>query len=282
MTNMFEAASAAVGVELSVEGKSVLITGGGAGVGRMTGILLARKGAKVTLADIRPDRIDEALATIKGEGNSAEGLATDVSKPEQIQVAIDRAVKTYGRLDIMINAAGIIHVVPFLDVKPEEYKSLMAVNVDGTFFGTQLAARQMIAQAPNRKDGELIGRIINFTSPSAEANSWDQTVYSMSKGAVNRLTGGAAAALFRQHGICVTALKPYAIPSPMLQGIFEAREERYGLPEGEPARQRARQLVHGRFEPLETHASVLLWMCAAPPESINGRYVTSVPHTASL
>ena len=172
----------------------------------------------------------------------------------------------------MINAAGIIHVVPFLDVKPEEYKSLMAVNVDGTFFGTQLAARQMIAQAPNRKEGELIGRIINFTSPSAEANSWDQTVYSMSKGAVNRLTGGAAAALFRQHGICVTALKPYAIPSPMLQGIFESREERYGLPEGEPARQRARQLVHGRFEPLETHASVLLWMCAAPPESINGKY----------
>jgi NAD(P)-dependent dehydrogenase (short-subunit alcohol dehydrogenase family) len=128
----------------------------------------------------------------------------------------------------------------------------------------------------------VVGRIINFTSPSAEANSWDQTVYSMSKGAVNRLTGGAASRLWRDYGICVTALKPYAIPSPMLQGIFEARSERYGLEEGEPARQRARQLVHGRFEPLEVHAEVLIWMCAAPPESINGRYVTSVPHTAAL
>jgi NAD(P)-dependent dehydrogenase (short-subunit alcohol dehydrogenase family) len=282
MADMFDAASAAVAAELSVTAKSVVITGGGAGVGRATGILLARRGAKVVLADIRPDRVDEALAAIRAEGNAAEGLVADVSKPEQIQAAIDRAVQAYGRLDVMINAAGIIHVVPFLEVGPELYQALMAVNVAGTFFGTQLAARQMIAQAPNRQPGELSGRIINFTSPSAEANSWDQTVYSMSKAAVSRLTGGAAPTLLREHGICVSALKPYAIPSPMLQGIFEAREERYGLPEGEPARQRARQLVHGRFEPIEAHAEVLIWMCAAPPEVINGRYVTSVPHTAPL
>lgn len=282
MTDMFVAASEAVAAELSVAGLSVAITGGGAGVGRMTGIILARRGAKVTLADIRPERIDEALATIKGEGNSAEGIVADVSRPAGVQQAIDRAVRAYGRLDVMINAAGIIHVIPFLEVTPEQLESLLAVNVYGTFYGTQLAARQMIAQSPNRRPGEVVGRIINFTSPSAEANSWDQTVYSMSKAAVNRLTGGAAPTLLREHGICVSALKPYAIPSPMLQGIFEAREERYGLPEGQPARARARQLVHGRFEPLEVHAQVIIWMCAAPPESINGRYVTSVPHTAAL
>ena len=73
MTDMFVAASEAVGAELSVEGKSVLITGGGAGVGRMTGTILARKGARVTLADIRPDRIDAALATIKSKGDSSRG-----------------------------------------------------------------------------------------------------------------------------------------------------------------------------------------------------------------
>ena len=63
----------------------------------------------------------------------------------------------------------------------------------------------MIAQSPNCRPGEVAGRIINFTSPSAEANSWDQTVYSMSKAAVNRLTGGAAPTLLREHGICVSA-----------------------------------------------------------------------------
>jgi meso-butanediol dehydrogenase/(S,S)-butanediol dehydrogenase/diacetyl reductase len=284
MTDMFVAASEAVAAELSVTGRSVVITGGGAGIGRAAAMLLARKGAQVVVADIRGDRVEEALGAIRaeGEGHAAEGLVVDVAKPAQIQAAIDRAVEAYGRLDIMINAAGVIHVVPFLEVSPEQYRATLDVNVAGTFFGTQLAARRMIAQAPNRQPGELIGRIINFTSPGGESNSDTQTVYALSKAAVNRITGGAAVALFRPYGICVSALKPYAIPSPMLQGIFEAREELFGLPEGEPARQRARHLVHGRFEPIEAHAEVLVWMCAAPPDVINGRYVTSVPHTAPL
>jgi NAD(P)-dependent dehydrogenase (short-subunit alcohol dehydrogenase family) len=106
--------------------------------------------------------------------------------------------------------------------------------------------------------------------------------YAMSKAAVNRVTGGAAVALFEQHGIVVGALKPYGVPSPMLRGIFERRAEMQGVDPLEPATARARQLVHGRFEPLDAHAAVLLWMCAAPPEVINGQYVTSVPHTDRL
>ena len=156
----------------------------------------------------------------------------------------------------------------------------MAVNVDGTFFGTQLAARQMIAQG--RGPDGLAGRIVNVTSPSAESNSDSQMAYAMSKAAVNRVTGGAAVALFEQHRIVVGALKPYGVPSPMLRGIFERRAELRGGDPAAPAVARARQLVHGRFEPLDVHAAVLLWMCAAPPEVINGHYVTSVPHSDRL
>jgi hypothetical protein len=68
----------------------------------------------------------------------------------------------------------------------------------------------------------------------------------------------------------------------MLQGIFERREQLFSLPAGQPARARARELVHGRFEPIQTHAEVLAWMCAAPPDVINGRLVTTVPHTERL
>src|SRR5207244_2593580 len=165
----------------------------------------------------------------------------------------------------------------FLEVSPEEYRRLMAVNVDGAFFGTQLAARQMIRQG--RGPDGLAGRIVNVSSPSAEGNSDDQTAYAMSKAAVNRLTGGAAAALYREHGVVVGALKPYGVPSPMLRGIFERRAQLHGVDPVAPAVARARQLVHGRFEPLDVHAAVLGWMCAAPPEVSNGQSVSRVPHT---
>jgi NAD(P)-dependent dehydrogenase (short-subunit alcohol dehydrogenase family) len=277
---MFTAASDEVGRELSVERKVVIITGGGAGLGRATASLLAQRAARVAIADIRPDRVEGTCRGVGGGG--ILGLVADVAQPDQIQTIIDRTVEHFGRLDIMINCAGITRVDPFLEVTLEQYRQSMDINLTGSFFGTQLAARQMIKQAPARRSGELIGRIINVTSPSAEGNSDHQMVYSMTKAAVNRLTGGAAAALYESHGICVSAIKPYAVPSPMLEGIFRRREELFGLPAGEPARARARQLVRGRFESLERHAEVLAWMCAAPSEVINGRYVTSTPHTAPL
>jgi NAD(P)-dependent dehydrogenase (short-subunit alcohol dehydrogenase family) len=277
---MFAAASDEVERELSVEGKVVIITGGGAGLGRATATVLAQRGARVSIADIRPDRVDQTCRGIGDRGML--GLVADVALPDQIQMVIDRTVEHFGRLDIMVNCAGITRIDPFLEVTLEQYRQSIDINLTGSFFGTQLAARQMIKQAPARRSGELIGRIINVTSPSAEGNSDHQMVYSMTKAAVNRLTGGAAAALYESHGICVSAIKPYAVPSPMLEGIFRRREELFGLPAGEPARTRARQLVRGRFESLERHAEVLAWMCAAPPEVINGRYVTSTPHTAPL
>jgi NAD(P)-dependent dehydrogenase (short-subunit alcohol dehydrogenase family) len=275
-SDAFERAAAAARAELSLEGKSVLVTGGGAGLGRAGAALLAAAGARVALADVRPERVEAAVAALRRDGRDALGLVVDVSEPAQIERAIEAAVAAHGRLDVMVNAAGVIAIEPFLEVTPESYRRTMDVNVMGTFFGTQLAARRMIAQGPPP------GRIVNVTSPGAETNSDSQTVYCMSKAAVNRITGGAAAALFDQHGICVVALKPYAVPSPMLQGIFERRERLFGLPAGEPARRRARELVHGRFEPIERHAEVLLWACAAPAEVVNGRYVTTVPYAGEL
>jgi NAD(P)-dependent dehydrogenase (short-subunit alcohol dehydrogenase family) len=278
---MFTAASEEVARELTVEDKVVIITGGGAGLGRATASLLAQRGARVAIVDIRADRVDDACRGLAAAA-ALLGVVADVAQPAQIQTIIDRTVERFGRLDIMINCAGITRIDPFLEVTLEQYRQSIDINLTGSFFGTQLAARQMIKQAPARRSGELIGRIINVTSPSAEGNSDHQMVYSMTKAAVNRLTGGAAAALYESHGICVSAIKPYAVPSPMLEGIFRRREELFGLPAGDPARARARQLVRGRFESLERHADVLAWMCAAPPEVINGRYVTSTPHTAPL
>src|SRR5262249_58354311 len=138
----------------------------------------------------------------------------------------------------------------------------------------------VIARARARE--ALAGRTVTVPSPSAEGNSDNQPAYAMSKAAVNRLTGGAAAALYRQHRVVVGALKPYGVPSPMLRGIFERRAEARGVETIEPARARARQLVHGRFAGLAEHAAVLVWMCGAPAEVVSGHYVTRLPHSRPL
>src|SRR4051812_15596393 len=169
MDELFEHASTSAGAELSVAGKVALVTGGGAGLGRAAGLLLASRGVRVALADIRPERVDDAVAAVRAAGQDAPRLVVDVADPAAMQGAIDATVAAHGRLDLMINAAGLIHVIPFLEVTPEQYRRLMAVNVDGAFFGTQLAARQMIRQGRGA-DG-LAGRIVNVTSPSAESNS---------------------------------------------------------------------------------------------------------------
>ena len=169
MTDLFARAAEAVAQELSVAGRVALIIGGGAGLGRAAGLLFARGGAKVCLADVRPERVEEAVGAATAEGGEAVGLQIDVREPEQIQRAIDRTTEAFGRLDYMVNCAGITRIDPFLEVTLEQYRQSIDVNVTGSFFGTQLATKQMIAQG--RGPDGVAGRVVNVTSPSAEGNS---------------------------------------------------------------------------------------------------------------
>jgi NAD(P)-dependent dehydrogenase (short-subunit alcohol dehydrogenase family) len=282
MSDMFELGNARAQEELVYAGRTALITGGGAGVGRACATILAQRGSNVVVADVVPARVEEAVAGIRAIGKNALGLVVDISQPTQIQKAIDDTVATYGRLDVMLNIAGIIRIRNFLDVTPEDWWDTMAINAAGTFFGTQFAAKQMIKQTPERKPGECIGRIVNASSPSAWGNSVDQMAYCASKAAINRITGGAASALWTRYGIAVAAIKPIAVPSPMWEHIGSTREQTTGKPHGVPAYERARTLVYGRFQAIETHAEVLAWMAAAPGEVINGHIVTSTANVDPL
>ncbi|MDA8218841.1 MAG: SDR family NAD(P)-dependent oxidoreductase, partial [Dehalococcoidales bacterium] len=175
----------------SIAGKVIAITGGGSGLGRATSLLLAQREAKVVVVDINDAAAAETVSAAQAAGGKALAVTANVALPEQVQGAIDQTVATFGRLDVMINNAAILRSMPFLDVTPEIWKLIMSVNVDGVFYGTQFAAKQMIAQAKERKPGELIGRIINVTSLGALRNSELTAVYGTSKAAVTRISKGA-------------------------------------------------------------------------------------------
>ena len=174
-----------------------LVTGGARGIGRGIAIRLAADGHEVAVADL-PSMRAETDATAAEIGGLA--LDVDVSDAGQVDAMIAACVAEYGRLDIMVANAGIAQVAPLLEVSPEQFDTLMAVNLRGVFLCYTAAARQMIAQG----DG---GKIIGAASIAAHKGFGLLGHYSASKFAVRGLTQ-AAAQEWAEHGITVNAYCP--------------------------------------------------------------------------
>ena len=128
-------------------GKVAIVTGGNSGIGRSIVECLAQLGAKVVI-DYRshPEATEEIEKEIGSYGGSSFGVQADVSKLDDLQRLVDTAVSRYGRLDVMVNNAGIETRTSILDTTPDDYDKVLDVNLRGVFFATQFAAKQMIAQ----------------------------------------------------------------------------------------------------------------------------------------
>jgi NAD(P)-dependent dehydrogenase (short-subunit alcohol dehydrogenase family) len=180
-----------------LEGKSALITGAARGIGRGFAEAYIREGATVAIADI-----DLAAATkTAGElGDAAFPVQLDVSKQESIDAAIDAVVAKAGKLDILINNAALFDAAETVDITRASYERLYAVNVAGTLFTMQAAARQMIKQGHG-------GKIINMASQAGRRGESLVLVYCSTKAAVISMTQSAGLNLIK-HGINVNAIAP--------------------------------------------------------------------------
>jgi glucose 1-dehydrogenase len=159
---------------MTLEGKVAIVTGGNSGIGKAVVLALAQAGAKVVIDYVANKEATEELERLIAElGESSVGVEADVSKIEDLQRLIAAAVEAFGRLDIMVNNAGIETRSSILDTTEAQYDKVLDINLKSAFFATQLAAKQMIAQGGG-------GRIINISSvhedwpmPSAPpASSW--------------------------------------------------------------------------------------------------------------
>jgi glucose 1-dehydrogenase len=184
--------------------KIAVVTGGNSGIGKAIVIQLAEEGAKIVIDYIfDPNATDELEKRIVMLGDRAIGVDADVSKIADLQRLIDAAVKAFGRLDIMVNNAGIETRTSILDTTEEQYEKVLQVNLKSAFFGTQLAAKQMINQGGG-------GHIINVTSVHEDWPMPGNTAYCLSKGGMRMLTRTAGVEL-APHNILVVGVGPGAV-----------------------------------------------------------------------
>lgn len=196
------------------EGKVVVITGGAQGIGRATAERFLKEGAKVVIADVNADRLHATAAEI-GTSETLLAVVTDVAEKAQVDALVAAAVTSFGRIDVMVNNAGIAPVMDFLDVSPDTFDRVMGVNLKGAFLGTQAAARAMIAQGQG-------GVIINMSSINSGLANPNVATYAISKGGMNQVTSTAAVA-FAPHGIRVCGVGPGTIATEIIKGAFTER-----------------------------------------------------------
>jgi NADP-dependent 3-hydroxy acid dehydrogenase YdfG len=186
----------------NIAGKVVVITGASSGLGEATARLLSAQGACVVLGARRVERIEALADELNGRGGKALAIATDVTKRDQVQTLVDDAVRTYGRLDVMLNNAGLMPVSPLERLKVEEWDRMIDVNVKGVLYGIAAALPHMTSQRS--------GHIINVSSVAGHKVRPGNTVYAATKHAVRVISEGLRQEV-KPYNIRTTIISPGAI-----------------------------------------------------------------------
>lgn len=177
-----------------------VITGAAGGIGRGCAAQLAADGYAVVIADLRGDSAQATADEFIAQGRPALGVCVDITDPQACAEMIARAVAAFGRVDVLVNSAGISRPEPSLDVSPESWRRMIEVQLNGVFFCSQAAGRQMVKQGWG-------GCIVNISSINAEAAFPMRTAYSCAKAGVNMMTKTLAIE-WAQYGIRVNAVGP--------------------------------------------------------------------------
>ena len=199
------------------EQKVVVVTGGAGGIGIETGKIFRRDGWKVVLVDINAEALDSAAAQI-GEGT--ETAVLDIRSVPQIREVFAALAAKLGRLDCLVNNAGVFRLEPIWDVTEETYDWLMDINLKGAFFCIQAAAVEM------KKFGNG-GVVVNVASAAGRSGRPTQTIYGLSKAGMIHLTKSAAISL-GEEGIRVCCVCPAAVDTGMMQKNFAERRQTGG------------------------------------------------------
>ncbi len=195
-----------------IKDKVVVITGASSGMGAAAARHLAAKGANVVLGARRSDRIDALAAEITEAGGKAVAVTTDVTRREDLRTLVDTAVETYGRIDVLINNAGVMPLSPLDRLKIDEWDQMIDVNLKGVLYGIAAALPYMKAQKS--------GHIINLSSVAGHKLFGGSAVYSATKSGVRALSGGLREEVAADN-IRVTIISPGAVKTELHDHISE-------------------------------------------------------------
>jgi NADP-dependent 3-hydroxy acid dehydrogenase YdfG len=196
----------------NIEGKVVVITGASSGLGEAAARHLSAQGASVVLGARRTDRLQTLADELTRRGGKALALATDVTQRDQVERLVDTAVKSYGRIDVMINNAGLMPHSPLERLKVEEWERMIDVNIKGVLYGIAAALRHMKQQK--------FGHVINVSSVAGHKVTQAGAVYAATKHAVRALSEGLRQEV-KAYNIRTTVISPGAVATELPDSITE-------------------------------------------------------------
>ena len=237
----------------NITDKVVVITGASSGIGESTAKLLAEKGAKVVLGARRSKRIDTVVQEISASGGKAIGFATDVTKRVEVEALIQAAVTNFGRVDVLLNNAGIMPIAPIEALKVDEWDRQIDVNIKGLLYGVAAALPHMQKQKS--------GHIINMASVfGIKMFAPGGTVYCATKAAVRALTEGMRMELHSQNIRC-TIISPGAVASELAESSSEEatrKNLREFMKMAMPASAIARAIAYAIEQPAEVQVDEMV------------------------
>ena len=251
-----------------LEGKIALVTGAGAGIGRATALALAAAGAAVAAADINLAAAQKTAADAAGNSGRAIAIAADCGDLASIDAMVARTVAEFGRLDIIVNNAGVTRYAQIMDLTEADWDRIHRVNAKGVFFCLQRAAREMIGQ---HRAGTGGGRIINIASIAGRGfRGTSNAAYAASKGAVIALTKTAAQQL-GAHDINVNAICPGVTRTDLGARNAAERALLRGITVAELEAEQEAQIPIGRANLPEDIAAMAVFLASPGSRNITGQ-----------
>lgn len=249
---------------MQLQDKIAVVTGAGRGMGRAIALELAGAGAHIAVSDINVESVEETAVEVKALGRESLAVPADMGNNEDIDRMIRQAKDTFGKIDIMVNNAGVTRYIYIMDVLEEDWDRIHRVNAKGAFFGMQRAAREMIAQGVG-------GRIINIASIAGKGYpGTSNAAYAASKGAVLAMTQIAAHQL-GQHDINVNAICPGATLTTMGADNMAERAQSSEQTIEQLEQARDAKIPIGRPNDPEDIAAMALFLAGPSARNITGQ-----------
>jgi NAD(P)-dependent dehydrogenase (short-subunit alcohol dehydrogenase family) len=247
---------------MELAGHAAIVTGAGRGIGRATALELARMGADVVIAELDRTGAEKTAAEVQALGRKALVLPTDVTRRADLTAMAEQTRAQFGRIDVLVNNAGIYRAAASLDVTEEHWDAIMTVNAKAVFFATQAVLPTMIAQKR--------GAIVSLASMAGKVGSRTNLPYNASKAAVISMTKSLALA-HGADGIRVNCVCPGFVETDMWTQVSREQGALLGMTAEEFTRQRAATVPLGRMETAEDVAAVIAFLASPRSGYVTGQ-----------
>jgi len=247
---------------MELQGQVAIVTGAGRGIGRATALELARMGADIVIAELDAGGADKTAALVKDLGRRAVVVATDVTKRADLATMVKRTRAALGRIDVLVNNAGIYRAAAALDVTEEHWDAIMTINAKAVFFATQAVLPVMIAQKS--------GSIVSLASMAGKVGSRTNLPYNVSKAAVISMTKSFALA-HAADGIRVNCVCPGFVETDMWTMVAREQSALLNQTPEEFTRRRLETVPLGRMERPEDVAAVIGFLASPRAAYMTGQ-----------